>query len=228
MTFGIGARIAPGAHPHHLSMRVRTGRFVFSEQARSIASQHSSSPGRLPCYQSRHSTLSNSMIESWWRVLKHQWLFLNALDSVRTVETLVAFYVQEHNSRLPHSAFRGQTPDEMYFVPERDMVSARTQMTPEQVTERINPRVTVSSVPGRDFPARIKEAATTADPTTRTFQVKLVFERPDDVTILPGMTARVVVHPDAGDDNVDGARPTRPGRMPTDKPFVWLLDPSSP
>jgi putative transposase len=60
-------------------------------------------------------TFSNSMIESWWRVLKHQWLFLNGLDSVRTVEKLVAFYVQEHNSRLPHSAFRGQTPDEMYF-----------------------------------------------------------------------------------------------------------------
>jgi hypothetical protein len=27
----------------------------------------------------------------------------------------MAFYVQEHNARLPHSAFRGQTPDEMYF-----------------------------------------------------------------------------------------------------------------
>ena len=60
-------------------------------------------------------TFSNSMIESWWRVLKHQWLFLNTLDSVRTVEKLVAFYVQEHNLRLPHSAFRGQTPDEIYF-----------------------------------------------------------------------------------------------------------------
>ena len=24
-------------------------------------------------------------------------------------------YVQHHNARLPHSAFRGQTPDEMYF-----------------------------------------------------------------------------------------------------------------
>ena len=60
-------------------------------------------------------TFSNSMIESWWRVLKHQWLFLNTLDSVRAVEKLVAFYVQEHNARLPHSAFRGQTPDEMYF-----------------------------------------------------------------------------------------------------------------
>ena len=60
-------------------------------------------------------TYSNSMIESWWRVLKHQWLYLNTLDTVRAVEKLVAFYVQEHNSRLPHSAFHGQTPDEMYF-----------------------------------------------------------------------------------------------------------------
>ncbi len=60
-------------------------------------------------------TFSNSMIESWWRVLKHQWLFLNTLDSVKTVETLVGFYVKEHNCRLPHSAFDGQTPDEMYF-----------------------------------------------------------------------------------------------------------------
>jgi hypothetical protein len=31
-------------------------------------------------------TFSNSMVESWWRVLKHPWLFLNTFDSVRTVE----------------------------------------------------------------------------------------------------------------------------------------------
>ena len=58
---------------------------------------------------------SNSLIESWWRVLKHQWLYLNELDSAQTIEKLVAFYVEQHNSHLPHSAFRGQTPDEMYF-----------------------------------------------------------------------------------------------------------------
>lgn len=58
---------------------------------------------------------SNSMIEAWWRALKHQWLFLNTLDSVETIERLVRFYVKEHNERLPHSAFKGQTPDEMYF-----------------------------------------------------------------------------------------------------------------
>ena len=37
------------------------------------------------------------------------------LGTVSTLETLVTFYVDEHNTQLPHSAFRGQTPDEMYF-----------------------------------------------------------------------------------------------------------------
>jgi putative transposase len=67
---------------------------------------------------------SNSMIEAWWRSLKHQWLFLHSLDSVTTVRRLVDFYVQEHNRVLPHSAFRGQTPDEMYFY------EAACQVTP--------------------------------------------------------------------------------------------------
>jgi transposase InsO family protein len=58
---------------------------------------------------------SNSMIEAWWRSLKHQWLFLHSLDSVQRLRTLVAFFVEEHNSKMPHAAFQGQTPDEMYF-----------------------------------------------------------------------------------------------------------------
>jgi putative transposase len=60
-------------------------------------------------------SFSNSLIESWWRTVKHQWLFLNTLDTLSRLEKLVAFYVDEHNTRLPHSAFRGQTPNEMYF-----------------------------------------------------------------------------------------------------------------
>jgi hypothetical protein len=54
------------------------------------------------------------MIEAFWRTLKHQWLYLHTLDSVRTLTPLVAFYVAQHNSVLPHSAFRRETPDEMY------------------------------------------------------------------------------------------------------------------
>jgi hypothetical protein len=48
-------------------------------------------------------------------VLKHQWLYLNTLDSFAAVERLVRFYVAQHNEQMPHSAFRGQTPDVMYF-----------------------------------------------------------------------------------------------------------------
>jgi len=58
---------------------------------------------------------SNSMIEAWWRTLKHAWLFLHALTTATQVRSLVEFYVTEHNSKLPHSAFDGQTPDEMFF-----------------------------------------------------------------------------------------------------------------
>jgi transposase InsO family protein len=60
-------------------------------------------------------TYSNSFIEAWWRSLRHQWLYLNTLDSLATVRKLVGWYVHEHNTVMPHAAFRGQTPDEMYF-----------------------------------------------------------------------------------------------------------------
>jgi transposase InsO family protein len=59
-------------------------------------------------------SFSNSLIEAWWRTLKHQWLYLNSLDTVSAIKRLVEFYVEEHNTQLPHSAFKGQTPDERY------------------------------------------------------------------------------------------------------------------
>ena len=58
---------------------------------------------------------ANSMIEAWWRVLEHSWLCLHPLDSVAKVRRLVEFHVHEHDTRVPHAAFEGQTPDEMYF-----------------------------------------------------------------------------------------------------------------
>ena len=73
------------------------------------------------------------MIESWWRVLKQQWLYLNTLDTVSTVRKLVAFYVEQHNSHLPHSAFMGQTPDEMYFATGRDIPK---QLAAARITAR--------------------------------------------------------------------------------------------
>jgi hypothetical protein len=37
------------------------------------------------------------------------------LDNIATVKRLVEFYVTEHNERIPHAAFEGQTSNEVYF-----------------------------------------------------------------------------------------------------------------
>lgn len=72
--------------------------------------------GALRRVLAQHEVLaSNSMIEAFWRQLKHNWLFLNDLESMARLRTLLEFYVAEHNTRIPHSAFDGQTPDEIYF-----------------------------------------------------------------------------------------------------------------
>ncbi len=69
----------------------------------------------------REVSFSNSLIEAWWRSLKHQWLYLNTLDTVATLLRLVDFYVKAHNSEIPHAAFNGPTPDEMYFGTASDL-----------------------------------------------------------------------------------------------------------
>ena len=65
---------------------------------------------------------SNSMIEAFWRQLKHAWLFLNTLDSTAAVKRLVAFYVREHNEKIPRAVLGGRTPDEVYFGREENLL----------------------------------------------------------------------------------------------------------
>jgi transposase InsO family protein len=60
-------------------------------------------------------TFSNSMIEAFWRSLKHAWIFLHPLDNMASLRRLIEFYVTSHNEVMPHAAFEGQTPDEMFF-----------------------------------------------------------------------------------------------------------------
>ncbi len=55
------------------------------------------------------------MIEAFWRSLKHSWLYLHGLETELEVRRLIAFYVEAHNDVMPHSAFDGQTPNEVFF-----------------------------------------------------------------------------------------------------------------
>ena len=65
---------------------------------------------------------SNSLIEAFWRELKHSWLFLNTLESTASVRRLVAFYIEEHNQKIPRTILAGRTPDEVYYGREENLL----------------------------------------------------------------------------------------------------------
>lgn len=114
-------------------------------------------------------------------------------------------------------------------VPEKDFVGSSRETDLEKMTERLKPKVSLSTVPGRFFPASFHEVSTTADPVTRTFEVTFRFTPPTDINVLPGMTARLTVR-----------RPAKAGltadtMIPANALFaesdgtscVWIIDPET-
>jgi RND family efflux transporter MFP subunit len=116
--------------------------------------------------------------------------------------------------------------------PERDLRYITPGLSVEERTKRMNPEIIVTAFPERRFSASLKSMATTADPVTRTFSATFRFANPDDITIRPGMTAKVVITPSP--DSAAGAL-NQPLRVPadaviaddTDQAYVWRLDVAS-
>jgi transposase InsO family protein len=99
-------------------LRGRAGAILFCDDGREnrgdVVDRALDDTGILQLVAQGHVTFSNSMIEAFWRSMKHGFLFLQRLDSVTALERFVDFYVHEHNTVMPHSAFRGQTPEEIF------------------------------------------------------------------------------------------------------------------
>lgn len=83
-----------------------------------------------------------------------------------------------------------------------EQIDVRFQI-PEDLVSRIQrnktgyqPTVLIDSLPGVTFSAAYKEHSTNPDPSTKGYDVTLTMPRPDPktVTLLPGMTAEVVVN----------------------------------
>ena len=60
-----------------------------------------------------------------------------------------------------------------------------------QLADIVQLTAEISGVPGVQFPVQIREIAKVADPTTQTFNVRVVMASPTGVRVLPGMTATV-------------------------------------
>ncbi|MFV0423582.1 efflux RND transporter periplasmic adaptor subunit [Oleidesulfovibrio sp.] len=85
-----------------------------------------------------------------------------------------------------------------------------------------------SAFPGRSFELSLKEYQTSANPQTQTYTVTLTMESPEDIELLPGMTADVEGTLPFGDDIQATSLPVSAvvgGE--TDEPYIWQLDKES-
>lgn len=60
------------------------------------------------------SQYSNSVVEMFFRSLKHNFLYRLNLRSFEYTKRKVAYYIKQHNSIMPHSQFRLATPNEVF------------------------------------------------------------------------------------------------------------------
>ncbi|RLA28281.1 MAG: hypothetical protein DRQ63_03925, partial [Gammaproteobacteria bacterium] len=112
-------------------------------------------------------------------------------------------------------------------VPEQDWLRAKPGLSLAQRSETVQPRVSLSSFPGRSFPATITEVAASADPITRTFEARARFDPPDDIAILPGMSASVTVSipKDIGGNELTVVIPANAvGADEDGSSYVWKLN----
>jgi RND family efflux transporter MFP subunit len=96
--------------------------------------------------------------------------------------------------------------------------------------ERFELTASFDAAPDRTYPLTVKEVATQADPSTRTYQVRLSMEQPEEINVLTGMSANVRGTADVED--VDGERSAHV--VPSASVFqdedgnacVWVIDDS--
>lgn len=115
-------------------------------------------------------------------------------------------------------------------LPETLGAETRPGLTIEERNQLLQPEVLLSILPGRSFSARIQEFSVMADPATRTFSGTFLFKSPDDVLVLPGMTAKVRMTLPRSQRVAEGTYvvPTQAVRgSETGTSFVWRRDPGT-
>jgi len=104
-------------------------------------------------------------------------------------------------------------------VPESVMVTLKQGSKKIAVAE-------FAAAPGKQYPLTLKEYSTEADPQTQTYQVTLLMTQPEDITVLPGMTANVVGTTETG--QVDAISIIIPAAAvfadETGSSHVWIAD----
>jgi putative transposase len=59
----------------------------------------------------------NVFVERFWRTVKYEEVYLHAYDGVAQARQSIGRYITFYNTRRPHAALDGRTPDQAYFDP---------------------------------------------------------------------------------------------------------------
>lgn len=85
--------------------------------------------------------------------------------------------------------YAGKSMDVVFQMPENLLATLRSGLRPTEY----QPLVRMENFQGLEFPAVYKEHASQPDPQTLTYQVTLTIEPPEELVLLPGMSATVLV-----------------------------------
>ncbi len=105
-------------------------------------------------------------------------------------------------------------------VPELIMASVR-QTSSTKVFAKFD------SIPKKEFPLKLKEYSTEADPATQTYEVIFTMDQPEEADILPGMTAKVTAYFSDKRQQYIIVPALAVLDAPGNKPYVWVYDQSS-
>ena len=67
--------------------------------------------------------MDNRFIERLWRSLKHEDVYLRCYETMRQAEEGVAHYLTFYNTKRPHQALNGATPDTVYHRQNQDQAA---------------------------------------------------------------------------------------------------------
>jgi RND family efflux transporter MFP subunit len=89
--------------------------------------------------------------------------------------------------------------------------------------------VSFSAAEDERYPLVIKEIATQADEATQTFQVRMTFDAPKSLNVLPGMSALVTAELSNlyADHNIDVKLPASAVDGRGEQPRLWIYDPGT-
>jgi len=115
-----------------------------------------------------------------------------------------------------------------------EMIIDIPESTISMVRYAVDIKVVFDAFPDHEVPATIKEIATEASLTTRTFPVTLIMDQPEDIKILPGMAGKASgrLSDDAPQNNNQSKGIEIPGSAAfspeeDDKTYVWVINEST-